>query len=567
MPDPIHNLLSAWDRAGEWLGRRLRRSFYLYLAALFTIIALVDAASTNLIVSMRQKAFDVMVRNRLVVARPDPAIVIVDVDEKSLAAMAADFGRWPWPRQVFGEFVEKLEAQQPQAIVFDVLFSDPDLFNPDSDAYFDEAIAATDNTWFALVRLDPAHDSQSELPASEVPGVRQRDPAADPTATIAVVLPFQPSVQKAGRVGMINIWPDIDGIARRYTVARNEHGFELPSLALAVTRAETPQLAPPDSILLNWRGPPFTYPYVSFSDLYLDLRRENPARPAAEFAGKIVVVGSTAATLHDIKATAVSQQFPGVEYLATAIDNLRAGDWLRVPEAPMVYLLVTLIILWGTALAFYRHGGSGKLDRIYGLSQFLLIGIAYAAINLGNLYINLTGPVMFGFLYFSVARFYSFTAARALDESVVARLRPGTAGAWGYLLVLRFDLPTREDAALGRLSRLLQARCAERPSAEWLTGRQKGLWRLFENTLVLCWFSESGEEERREKMRQEAAGLLRELPEVLRREGLATALPVARLFTGEAEGTLGAAGSLEWRALLGAALLRERRPGANVDSP
>jgi CHASE2 domain-containing sensor protein len=63
---------------------------------------------------MRQKAFDLMVRNRLHVAKPATDIVIVDIDEKSLAAMAPDYGRWPWPRQVLAEFVEKIEAQQPR---------------------------------------------------------------------------------------------------------------------------------------------------------------------------------------------------------------------------------------------------------------------------------------------------------------------------------------------------------------------------------------------------------------------------------------------------------------------
>jgi CHASE2 domain-containing sensor protein len=227
-------------------------------------------------------------------------------------------------------------------------------------------------------------------------------------------------------------------------------------------------------MLINWRGAPFTYPYVSFADVFADLQKEHPVRPADEFAGKIVIIGSTAPSLFDIKATAVSRQFPGVEILATAIDNLRRGDWLRVPQARLLYLLVTLAILWATAWAFYRHGASSKLDRFYGLSQFLLIGIAYAAINLANLYINLTGPVMFGFLYYSLARYYAFATARALDDSVVARQQVEPE-ARGCLLALRFDVPTREEASLEKLAAaLLQARCRQAPSAEWLSGGRRG---------------------------------------------------------------------------------------------
>jgi CHASE2 domain-containing sensor protein len=541
--------------AGDRVGRRLQKNFYLYVATLFTLLALVDAVSFHYIVGMRQKAFDLMVRNRLHVAKPAADIVIVDIDEKSLAAMAPDYGRWPWPRQVLAEFVEKIEAQQPRAIVFDILFSDADLFNPDSDSYFDEVVAQTQNTWFPLVRLDPAHDGQSALRVEQVPGVRPVGGEANADATIALVLPHFAAVQASGRLGFNNIWPDADGIVRAYTLRRNESGFELPSLPLAVVRAERPQTEGPDAMLINWRGEPFTYPYVSFADVFADLQKERPLRPADEFAGKIVIIGSTAPSLFDIKATAVSRQFPGVEILATAIDNLRRGDWLRVPQARLSYLLVTLAILWATAWAFYRHGASSKLDRFYGLSQFLLIGIAYAAINLANLYINLTGPVMFGFLYYSLARYYAFATARALDDSVVARQQVRAEEARGYLLALRFDVPTREEASLEKLAAALQARCRQAPSAEWLSGRQKGLWRLCENMLVLCWLSRGDDEEARwQAIRQEAEALAAALPEVLKTKGLADALPFDTVYVSRAEGVIGSDESRDWRALLGKAL-------------
>ncbi len=550
------NLLSrlrrAVARAGDRLGARLQRNFYLYAAALFTVLALLDAASFNYVVGMRQKAFDAMVRNRLMVAPPADDIVIVDIDEKSLAALAGDYGRWPWPRQVLGEFAEKLALRGPRAIVFDILFSDPDLFNPDSDAYFNEVIAGSDNTWFPLVRLDPAQDRLSSLPIGRLPGVRRSGSEADGGATIAVILPHFPAVQAAGRVGFNNIWPDPDGIVREYTLRRDEHGFELPSLALAVARSENPALATPERLLINWRGEPFRYPYVSFADLYRDLQKERPSRPAGEFTGKIVIIGSTAPSLFDIKATAVSRQFPGVEILATAIDNLRRGDWLQVPDLPLLYLAITLAILWGTAAAFYRHGASGRLDRFYGLSQFGLIIIAYAAINLANLYINLTGPVMFGFVYYSVARYYAFASARALDVSVVARRQPES-GARGCLLLLRFDLSTREEAALQKLAEALQTRCSHSPSAELINGRQRGLWRLMENTLVLCWLYQGEDDRQWQAIRNEAAAIAVAVPEVLRRKSLETALPPDSLSFSQAEGSLGDTDHA-WHTLLGAAL-------------
>ena len=554
----LAKLRRAVAAAGDRLGRRWRHNFYLYLALLFTVAALADAATGNRIVGIRQKAFDAMVRNRLWVAPPAGDIVIIDIDEKSLAALAADYGRWPWPRQVLGELVEKLAAQNPKAIVFDILFSDPDLFNPDSDAYFNEVIAATPNSWFPLVRLDPAQDRLSQLTVDQVPGV-----AADlvgPGAPIAVVLPHFPAVQDSGRIGYNNIWPDADGIARNYTVFREETGFTLPSLALQVARVARPQLEAPPSILLNWRGAPFRYRYVSFVDLYTDLQQERRQRPGDEFTGQIVIIGSTAPSLFDIKATAVANQFPGVEILATAIDNLRRGDWLRVPDLPLFYLAVTLAILWGTAWAFYRYGASSKLDRFYGLSQVGLIVIAYAAINLANLYVNLTGPVLFGFAYYSLARYYAFVTARVLDDSVVTRALSGAGTARGCLVLLRFELPTLEEAALRKLALTLQRRCRQAPSAEWLSGRQQGLWRLLDNSLVLCWRCEGGDEAEWQAQRAEARRLVEELPELLRQPPFAALLPAGSLKVSRAEGPL-EHDRQGWRALLGAALQAE--PGGD----
>jgi adenylate cyclase len=53
----------------------------------------------------------------------DPRIVIVDIDEKSLAAI----GRWPWGRDRLAALADELFARQQSAVVgFDVVFAEPD---------------------------------------------------------------------------------------------------------------------------------------------------------------------------------------------------------------------------------------------------------------------------------------------------------------------------------------------------------------------------------------------------------------------------------------------------------
>ncbi|HEX5338721.1 MAG TPA: CHASE2 domain-containing protein, partial [Gallionella sp.] len=346
------------------LAKKWKTGFYLYLAGLFSVLVIADTAFLHITANMKQGAFDMMVRYRLVVPKPDRDIVIVDINEASLAAMSKDYGRWPWPRQVLGEFVEQIEKQHPQAVVFDILFSDPDVYNPDSDAYFDSAIAATDNTFFPMLRLDPADDALSQIKPGMIPGVTALNETAQRDATVAMVLPHFKSVLDGGRIGLHNIYPDADGIARQYPVYRDDYGWKIPSLPLRV--AQQLKFPQPEAqrVLLNWRGQPFTYKSVSFSDVYADMSSKNKRRPQDEFTGKIVIIGSTAPSLFDIKATPLSRMHPGVEILATAIDNFKHNDFLRFPDARIAYLLLTLAVIWATAWGFYRDTGRDKIDRL-----------------------------------------------------------------------------------------------------------------------------------------------------------------------------------------------------------
>lgn len=552
----LQRLKTSFARTADLVGRRLRQSFFLYLAVVFTVIAIVDASSINYFGGMRQSTFDTLLRLRVNVPKPDPGIIIVDIDEKSLAAMAVDYGRWPWPRQVLAEFLEKVETQKPKAVVFDVLFSDPDIQNPDSDAYFNDAIAAYGNVFLPMLRLDAAHDALSALPAAKVPGARASELAV-PDATLAMIIPPFAAAQKAGHLGTHNVYPDSDGVVRRYPVRLEAQGWQLPSLPYAVAQAEGQGGAAPDALLLNWRGKPFSYHYVSFSDAYLDMLKEKPQRRSNEFTGKTIIIGSTAAGLLDVRGTPLDRAFPGVEILATAIDNLRHGDWLRAPEARLFYLGCALLIIWGTAFAFWRNGASTRLDKVYGFSQFVLLGFSYATVNMGNIYINLTGPVFIGALYFSVARIYAFATARALDHSLVVRIDASGAVLRGLMLVLRFRLETREEAAIAKLAARIEREGKFERSVEYVQGRQKGLWRLFENTLTLCWVHASDDEEAWPLVCAEADAIVQHLARLVSEAGVASALPLSAMIMYRAEGRIRGETPEDWQALFAAALLEK----------
>ncbi|MBI3223247.1 MAG: CHASE2 domain-containing protein [Nitrosomonadales bacterium] len=539
------------------LAKKWKTGFYLYLAGLFTLLAVADTAFLHVTANMKQGAFDMMVRYRLVVPKPDPDIVIVDINEASLAAMAKEYGRWPWPRQVLGEFVEQIEKQHPKAVVFDILFSDPDVYNADSDNYFDAAIAATDNTVFPLLRLDPADDTLSQVKPSMIPGVSALHPDAQTDATVAVVLPLFPAVLQGGRLGLHNIYPDADGITRQYPVHLDDYGWKIPSLPLRIAQQLQLPQPEPQRVLLNWRGPPFSYRSVSFSDVFNDLTSKNKQRAPDEFSGKIVIIGSTAPSLFDIKATPLSRMHPGVEILATAIDNFKHGDYLRFPDARITYLLLTLAVIWATALGFYRDAGRDKIDRLFGASQFILIGISYASINLTTTYINLTGPVTLGLAYFTIARLYDFATSKTLEQSAVRAAQLQHGALHGVLLLIRLEgqAALLNDTVREKIRLGIAKTGNQRKSVEILKGNQKGLWDLFENTLAISWVCRAEDLDAQQHIQQDIEAAQQAILPLLRKHCAARDNDVSS-FAQQGVIAGGEAARDSWRALFAETLLR-----------
>lgn len=539
-----------------FLARHWKNSFYLYLAALFTLFAVADTAFLHLTTDTRQAAFDAMVRYRLIVPKPDPDIVILDINEASLAAMAKDFGRWPWPRQVLGEFLEQIEKQHPKAVVFDILFSDADVYNPDSDAYFDTAVAATTNTFFPMLRLDSSSDALSEVKASMIPGAAPIAGEAKPDATLAVVLPHFQAALNGGRLGLHNIYPDADGTARQYLVYRNDYGWKLPSLPARVGRELGWPEPAAQRVLLNWRGKPFSYQYASFSDVFTDFSNETRKRAPDEFKDKIVIIGSTAPSLFDIKPTPLSLMHPGVEILATAVDNFKHGDFLRFPDARVLYLLLSLAMVWSTAWGFYSGAGRGKIDRLFGLSQFILIGVSYASINLSNTYINLSGPVTIGLAYFSIARLYASATSKALERSMVRTSFERGGDLQATLLLIRLEVTRNvlNDAALERIRYSLEKAGREPKSAEVLKGEQKGLWDLLARTFAVSWVVALENPEGAQRVADDVAAVLAALPPLLQ-NNLAYPEEEPSWFLHQGRITGGTTARAEWRVLFAEALL------------
>ena len=553
---------------GQWLAnltRKLKNNFYIYLATLFTLLVLLDAGVFHVGENMRDKAFDFMVKHRVIAPKADKDIVIVDIIEASLAAFAKEYGRWPWPRQVLGEFVENIQAQKPKAIVFDIVFSDADIYNADSDAYFDEVIAGSNNTFFPILRLDASQDASSQLKYAQIPGLttslQANNDAGVANATIAAILPHFKGALKADRLGTHNVYPDNDGIVREYRMLHDDAGWRLPSLPMAVAKfAGTNVDKLPKDMLINWRGKPFTYQYATFSDVFTDMASKDKKRAQDEFTNKIVIIGSTAPGLFDIKPTAMDKQFPGVEILATAIDNAKHGDYLKVWRGKTPYILLSLLLIWLTTAAFYFKVDRDKFNSIFTGSQIGLLVLSYIAINLSNTYLDLTAPLLWAAAFFGVAKIYALATDRALQRWLAFGVSDNAAEHRVLMMPILVEASEPlSDALLKKLKRELELSSKTPNNIEILQGTQSGIWGLFGDMLVVSWMYASDKTVYDESVKQDAQHISAQLPTLIASIGLPNnTLTRYALHEGKLLSQSGLASSLasQWRTLFAQAVIK-----------
>ncbi|MFQ5934939.1 MAG: CHASE2 domain-containing protein [Acidiferrobacterales bacterium] len=397
---------------------------------LFSLLALYSGVTPRL----QYDFLDWSLRSLAARHPPDPDIVLIDIDEPSLARMAQEYGRYPWSRAVYGSLLEGLARQQPAAIVFDILFTDPHLGHEQDDLYFIETARALDNVYFPMLRLpaNPQIDREQGYPLKLIPGAIAPAQGVDADARAAVLLPL-PGLTDTGRLGTIDVDPDIDGFIRRYPLYRKIGGWRLPSLPTRVAQdlgIPIPEHA--DSLFIAWHGPARSYETVPFYELFVDLGRQRPQRPHDEFAGKIAVIGATAPGLLDLKTTPMGV-FPGTEVVATVLDNLKNGEFIKVTPA-WTGPLLTAIVLFGLASAITRGVGLVPAGAALAMvSTLLLVGSWIATVSFSR-HIPVIAAVVFGWLYYLPVAIRAYVRERGqrrrvtqlfgrfLDPRVVTRL-------------------------------------------------------------------------------------------------------------------------------------------------
>ncbi len=340
--------------------------------------------------------YDVRVRMN-VSSKKDDSVVIIDIDEKSLTAE----GRWPWSRDKVARLVSRsFDTYNVSLLGFDVVFAEPDessglsvleklaetqfkaipsfsnrLAELRSTLDYDEVFAQTISQYPVVLGLHfnvEEHGSDAEQIGELPEPVMKIGTLENSSELLLEANAFSSNLPKFNRAslgaGHFSQQPDIDGVVRRQPALISVGENVYPSLALEIVRnalgggdinpvfesssegtyrslewlnVGDAAMIPVDHfarVVVPYRGMQGSFDYVSATDIL----QGTASKETLE--NKIVLVGTTAPGLFDMRATPVSEVFPGVEVHANLVAGMLKGLTLRKPEFVRGYEIILLTV-------------------------------------------------------------------------------------------------------------------------------------------------------------------------------------------------------------------------------
>ena len=387
------------------------------LLAVLTLVVPVEFFWLHALRATEARVSDVFVARNARHLPADAEVVVVAADEDSLERMTEYAGRWPWPRSVHGELVAGIAAQKPRAIVFDIMFFEPDIYRLDADEMFNKTISAHHNVYFPTVRQDPAADPHG-VSLAEMQEALGALAGKDAEAAVTVNMGLPKALTPENwRLGTIDFLADPDGIGRRSYVYQEAYGWKIPSLPARVAAEIGVKVPLVESIVLSWPGGRSARKHVSYADLYVDFNSQTRTRSADEFKDKIVLIGVTATGLHDIRPTPVNVRADGVDILAGALDNLKNGNYLT--QANTIWtVLLTLVLLVALFAAFQAKVNTLAIGGGLALATVVLFLAQFLALR-ELLLLPVLRVAVFGWIFFLVAALRDYLRERREREQAI----------------------------------------------------------------------------------------------------------------------------------------------------
>jgi adenylate cyclase len=383
------------------------------------IVALLTLLEAPPLPQLRDSVFDSYQRTH---PRPfrDGSVRVVDIDDETIRRL----GQWPWPRTDVAAMTRAIADAGAAAIVFDIVFSEPDRTSPariaeraerdglsvrqaaaiaglpDYDARFEQVIASAPTV---LGFFFTHQRRSSDLVPKAGFAVAGSDPAANVAQFEGAIVPLPPFLAAAKGLGSVSLSSEGGGLIRRLPMLAAMHGQLFPSLSvealrvaqgaggivvrssdasgeLGGSRVEVTALKIGEvEVPVTGRGELWMHFTEPVSERVVPAWRILSGRlPAAEmerlFSGRIVLIGAGAVGLRDLVSTPVQDRELGVMVHAQAVEQMVLGDFLYRPDwSAGVEML--LLVLSGLILAFV-------LPRL-GALRGALLGGAMVALTIG----------------------------------------------------------------------------------------------------------------------------------------------------------------------------------------
>lgn len=366
------------------------------------------------------RTFDYRQSIKVIRKRPIPNkdIVLLAIDDASVESLWDKYGEWPIPRNVYADVINYIEAQKPQAIIFDLMFIKSVRSQQSADKYFIETMNKYDNIYTGLnfdnqpfdVRKPENIPDRIALNIDNKSNVNFKNKYNFKNCRLILSELLNGNVH----VGLTNVIRSSDGIIRAvspvlvykdkdypylgfkagsdYLKMKNDNNFVIDSKRNLIVADTKIPLTKQGEAILNWYGPSETHTFVPFYKVIKEIEGTNPSK--FSFKDKIIIVGTTAMSLHDTKSVPIQAEvYPGAEVHATFINNMLDNNFIKKAGRGIdILILIGVIAIVGGIAMFSTSTLFATLSTILFTIAYLFI--AYYIMVLYNIWIPVVLPTI-----------------------------------------------------------------------------------------------------------------------------------------------------------------------------
>jgi adenylate cyclase len=388
-------------------------------------LLLIRIGDPYLVRALRELAFDQL---QVLSPRPftDQPVRIVDIDEASLSAL----GQWPWPRDRLAKLVDRLRTLGAAAIAFDIVFIEPDRLSPshlienadisralhglveeglddlpDNDALFAQAMQRAP----VVLGFGVLSREEGSLPDVKATFAFTGESVADAPPFVTSATRNLPELEAASAgIGSISLSPQAAAdVLRRIPMVWSDGEQFYPSLALEALRVAQGERTyvvfgahnVPATITAIRVGQ-FEVPTAPDGEMWIHYTKEDPRRYVSAsrllgdvvaddlrplIEGHIMLIGTSAVGLLDIRTVATGERIPGVSVHAQALEQIISGafltrpDWLEMSELTFFVvvsmILVVVTVFFGPTASLLIGGSAAVVIVLAAWQAFARYGL------------------------------------------------------------------------------------------------------------------------------------------------------------------------------------------------